>query len=95
MRFLYSTGYLLAGKLHLYDLHFDPRDLKNYIMLYRKEQGWLTRSEVAKELGVSLRYVSKLIKDGILPVDVSCGGAKYFFRITLEEPSRRIEHTMR
>jgi excisionase family DNA binding protein len=86
-------GYLLVGHQGISDLQFDQIELNNYLEMFRTERGWLTRSEVAKRMGISLRHVSHLIKEGILPVDHTCGSTKYFFLDTLEKVTERISHS--
>jgi hypothetical protein len=83
-------GYLSVSQQGISDLQFDPMELNNYITMFRKERGWLTRSDVAKRMGISLRRVSHLIKEGILPIDHTCGSTKYFFLETLEETTRLV-----
>jgi hypothetical protein len=83
-------GYLLNKHQRISDLLYDPRELNNYITMVRKERGWLTRSDVAKHMGISLRRVSHLINEGILPVDHTCGSTKYFFLETVKETARHI-----
>ena len=85
-------GYIPKEQQRISDLRFDPRELNSYIDMSRKKKGWLTRSEVAKHMGISLKRVSHLIKEGTLPVDHTCGSTKYFFLETVVHTATRENH---
>ena len=56
-------GYLQNGKQGIKDLRFNQKELRNYIVSFRRKLGWSTRSELAKRMGVTLKHVSQLIKE--------------------------------
>jgi predicted site-specific integrase-resolvase len=64
--------------LRLGALCFRRFDIRKHVEVVKAANGWLTRNDIARQMGVKVTVASKWISAGLLRPSVVCGSAFYF-----------------
>ena len=74
----------MSTELHLGWLFFNRRDLEKCVEDIKAENGWMSREEVTKTLGVKDVTLTRWVKVGLLPLSTTYASAQYFSKSTVE-----------
>ncbi len=76
--------YAARQKLRLGALLFDRSDIQKYIQRVKTENGWISREEVAKFLGIKDMTLARWVKVGLLSPVAIYGHIQYFNQTTID-----------